>query len=127
MSQPVVMVIDPQPELIWAIKIDLQRSHQKVRTVYANSPIETLKKLKDLQSSSDMLTLLIVEQKNLQIEAVDLLQLVREMFPKVQRLILKVCDSDEIPSCIPIPTAFIVSTHELETSRPNLQLLAHTN
>jgi len=125
MSQPVVMVIDPQPELIWAIKKDLQRFYQKLRTVYANSPLETLKKLKELQSHSDMPTLLIVEQKTLQIEAVDLLQLVREMFPKVQRLMLKVYDSDELPSCIPIPTAFVVCSDELETSLPNFQLVAH--
>ncbi|MGL5878381.1 MAG: hypothetical protein ACRC2V_11460 [Xenococcaceae cyanobacterium] len=127
MSQPVVMVIDPQPELIGEIKKDLQRSHQKLRTLYANSPLETLKKLKDLQSSSDTLTLLIVEQKTFQIVAADLLQLVREMFPKVQRLTLKVHDSDDLPSCIPIPTAFVVSTDEVETALPDLQLMAHAS
>ncbi|MGL5926296.1 hypothetical protein [Chroococcidiopsis sp.] len=127
MSQPVVMVIDPQPELIGEIKKDLQRSHQKLRTLYANSPLETLKKLKDLQLSSDTLTLLIVEQKTFQIVAADLLQLVREMFPKVQRLTLKVHDSDDLPSCIPIPKAFVVSTNEVETALPDLQLMAHTS
>ena len=125
MSQPVVMVIDPQPELIWTIKKDLQRFHQKLRTLYANSPLETLKKLKDLQSHNDMPTLLIVEQKTLQIEAADLLQLVKEMFPKVQRLMLKVYDSDGLPSCLPIPTAFVVCTNELETSVPDFQLVAY--
>ncbi|MDV2996472.1 MAG: hypothetical protein N4J56_006126 [Chroococcidiopsis sp. SAG 2025] len=127
MSQPVVMVIDPQPELIGEIKKDLQRSHQKLRTLYANSPLETLKKLKDLQLSSDTLTLLIVEQKTFQIVAVDLLQLVREMFPMVQPLTLKVHDSDDLPSCIPIPKAFVVSPNEVETALPDLQLMAHTS
>lgn len=125
MSQPVIMVINPQPELIWAIKKDLQHFYQKLTILYANSPFETLKKLKDSQLYSVTPTLLIVEQKTLQIEAVDLLQLVKEMFPKVQRLMLKVYDSDGLSSCIPIPTAFVVCTNnELETALPNLQLLA---
>jgi hypothetical protein len=60
MSQSVVMAIDPQPELLWALQEDLQRSSQKFESLYANSPLETLKKLKDSRSHSNTLTLLIV-------------------------------------------------------------------
>jgi hypothetical protein len=83
-----------------------------------------------LRSYSDTLTLLIVEQNPPRIEDADLLQLVREMFPKVQRFMLKVHNNDELPSCIPVPTTFVVCTDELEsteleTALPQLQLLAH--
>lgn len=127
MSQSVVMVIDPQPELLRAIKEDLQRTRQNVNVLYANSPFEILKKLKDSRVRGDALTLLIVEQNLDRIENANLLQLVKEMFPKVQRFMLKVYNSDEPPSCIPIPTAFVVCTDELETALPDLQLLAHKN
>lgn len=130
MSQSVVMAIDPQPELLRALQEDLQRSSQNLEVLYANSPLETLKKLKDSRSHSDTLTLLIVKQKPPRIEDADLLQLVREMFPKVQRFMLKIHNNDELPSCIPVPTAFVVCTDELETTEletvlPDLQLLAH--
>lgn len=130
MSQSVVMIIDPQPKLLQVIQEDLQRYRQKLEILYANSSQETLKQLKDSRSRRDTLTLLVVEQKPSRIEDADLLQLVKEMFPKVQRFMLKVYDSDEPPSCIPVPTAFVVctnesETNELETALSDLQLLAH--
>jgi hypothetical protein len=53
------------------------------------------------------------------------------MFPKVQKFMLKVHNNDELPSCIPIPTAFVVCTDELETTEletalQGLQLFATT-
>jgi len=129
MSQSVVMAIDPQPELLCALQKDLQQSAQKLEILYANSSLETLKKLKDSRCHRDTLTLLIVEQKTPRIEDAALLQLVREIFPKVQKFMLKVHNSDELPSCIPVPTTFVVCTDELETTEletalPELQLLA---
>ena len=130
MSQSVVMAIDSQPELLCALPEDLQRSSQKFELLYANFPLETLKKMKDLRSPSDTLTLLIVEQKFSRIADADLLQLVREMFRKVQKFMLKVHNNDEIPSYSPIPTASVVCTDELETTEletalQDLQLLVH--
>ena len=116
MSQSVVMAIDPQPELLCALQEDLQQSAQKLEVLYAKSPLETLKKLKDSRLHNGTLTLLIVQQQSPRIENADLLQLVREMFPKVERFMLKVHNNDELPSCIPVPTAFVVCTDELETT-----------
>jgi thioredoxin reductase (NADPH) len=128
MSQSVIVVIDPPPEVLGAIKEDLQQNyHQELKVLYTKSQLETLKKLKDLRSHNERLTLLIVGQKLPLLEDADLWQLAVKMFPNAKRLMLKVYDNGDIPSRVPIPNAFVVCPHEVEVvfsdSQPKTQLL----
>lgn len=126
MNQPVVLVIDPKPDVLWAIQEDLQQNyHQELKVLYADSSLETLKQLEDLRWHNTTRTLLIVRQKSSHMESTDFLQLALEMFPDVKQLMLKVYDDENIPSRVPIPKAFVIRTHELKTVLPDAQLLTN--
>jgi thioredoxin reductase (NADPH) len=109
MSKPVILLVDPEPEVLWAIKADLQRQYNgRFKILQAESYIFALEKLKQLQEQNNSVTLLVVEQQSSKIASMEFLKVVREMFPKAKRFLLTVHDTDEIPNQLPLPKALVV-------------------
>jgi len=50
MAKPVIVMVDPDPEVLWAIKGDLQRGMNSFRMLRADSDATALETLKQLKS-----------------------------------------------------------------------------
>ncbi len=109
MIKPVILVVNPEPEVLWAIKDDLQRKYNgNFRVLQTDSETTALKRLKQLQEQNDLVTLLVVEQQKSQMAGKDFLKSVMEIFPKAKRVLLTVYDTDDVPIQLPLPKAVVV-------------------
>ena len=112
MTQSVILIVDPEPEVLLAIKDDLQRQYNdKLEVLQADSDsaaIEKLKKLKKIQEQKKSVTLFVVEQQNSQIAGMDFLNMVMAIFPKAKQVLFKVHDTDGLPNQLPLLNAVVV-------------------
>ncbi len=109
MIKPVILVVDPEPEILWAVKDDLQQKYNgNFQLIRANSDTATLEKLRQLQKQNDLTTLFVVEQQSSQMTGAEFLNLVIKMFPKAKQFLLKIHDTDDVPCYLPLLKAVIV-------------------
>lgn len=89
MSDPVILVVDDDPQVLAAIRRDLRsRYRENYRVLSANSGEEALEAIKELKSRSDTLALLISDQRMPSMTGVDLLVRCREIYPIARRVLL---------------------------------------
>lgn len=101
--QSVILVVEPEAEVLWAIKENLMRQFQHEFKIYsADCDTAALEKLKQLKKCNDSLALFVVKQQNSPIAGTEFLQMVMETFPTAKRLLLNLYDDDDIPARMPL-------------------------
>lgn len=112
MIQPVILIVDPEPEVLLAIQDDLQRQYndrlQVLRTNSDSAALEQLKTFKKNSEQNNFVTLFVVEQQNSQITAMEFLKIVIEMFPKAKQFLFKVHDVNDFTTRLPLSNAVII-------------------
>jgi thioredoxin reductase (NADPH) len=89
MNLPIIFSIDDDPQVLRAITRDL-RSHfrENYRILSTTSVKEALDSLLDLKNKSEVIALLISDQRMPEMEGVEFLQKAREFFPDAKRVLL---------------------------------------
>lgn len=108
MAKPLILMVDPNPEALWAIKNDLQRQYedrfQVVRADSDTGAFETLKQLKECE----LVTLFLVEQQKSHMTGTEFLKATMKLFPKAKRFLLTVYDTDDVPIRVPLQKVMVV-------------------
>lgn len=108
MNKPLILLVDPKPEVLAALKEDLYQKYQKeFRMLKSDSDQIALQRLKQLQAQNDSVTLFVVEQDS-QMQGVEFFKIVMDMFPQAKPVLLTVYDTDDFPCQLPLPQAVIV-------------------
>lgn len=101
--QGVILLVEPETEVLWAIKENLMRYQEREFKIYsADCDSAALEKLKQLKQCNDSLALFVVKQQNSPITGKEFLQTVMETFPTAKRLMLNLYDDDDIPARMPL-------------------------
>ncbi len=89
MSEPVIMVVDDDPQVLAAIRRDLRsRYRAEYRVLAATSGEEALDAIKELKARGDSLAMLISDQRMPKMLGVELLSRCREIYPVARRVLL---------------------------------------
>jgi thioredoxin reductase (NADPH) len=89
MSEPVILVVDDDPQVLGAIRRDLRsRYRPEYRVLAADSGQAALDVVKDLKSRGDALAMLISDQRMPSMLGVDVLARCREIYPIARRVLL---------------------------------------
>ena len=108
MAKPLILMFDPNPEVLWAVKNDLQRQYedrfQVVRADSDTTALETLKQLKECES----VTLFLVEQQRSYMTGMEFLKATLKLFPKAKRFLLTAYDTDDVPSRVPLQKVMVI-------------------
>src|SRR5689334_3057571 len=89
MSEPVILVVDDDPQVLGAIRRDLRsRYRPEYRVLAADSGESALEVVKDLKTRGDALAMLISDQRMPSMLGVDLLAKSREIYPIARRVLL---------------------------------------
>jgi thioredoxin reductase (NADPH) len=88
-SEPVILVVDDDPQVLSAIRRDLRsRYREDYRVLSANSGEAALDTIKELKSRGDALAMLISDQRMPSMLGVDVLAKSREIYPITKRVLL---------------------------------------
>lgn len=89
MSEPVILVIDDDPQVLAAIRRDLRsRYREDYRVLSANSGEAALDAIKKLKAKGDALAMIISDQRMPSMLGVDVLAKSREIYPIARRVLL---------------------------------------
>ena len=109
MAKPVIVMVEPDPEVLWAIKGDLQRQYEdNFRVLRADSDATALETLKQLKECKECMTLFVVEQQRSNMTGMQFLLAAWKLFPKAKRVLLTVYDTNEAPIRVPLQKAIVV-------------------
>src|SRR5262245_25597154 len=88
-SEPVILVVDDDPQVLAAIRRDLRsRYREDYRVLSANSGEVALNAIKELKARGDALAMLISDQRMPSMLGVDVLAKSREIYPIARRVLL---------------------------------------
>jgi len=88
-SDPVILVVDDDPQVLAAIRRDLRsRYREDYRVLSANSGQAALDTIKELKARGDALAMLISDQRMPSMLGVDVLAKSRELYPLARRVLL---------------------------------------
>lgn len=89
MNEPVILVVDDDPQVLSAIRRDLRsRYREDYRVLAASSGDAALTAVRELKSRGDALAMVISDQRMPSMLGVDVLAKVREIYPIARRLLL---------------------------------------
>lgn len=89
MSEPVILVVDDDPQVLGAIRRDLKTRYQEnYRVLAASSGDSALATTKELRTRGDALALVVSDQRMPGMLGVDLLAQSREFYPLAKRVLL---------------------------------------
>ena len=89
MNEPVILVVDDDPQVLAAIRRDLRsRYREDYRVLSANSGAAALDTVKELKARGDALAMLISDQRMPSMLGVDVLAKSRELYPIARRVLL---------------------------------------
>ena len=89
MSEPVILVVDDDPQVLGAIRRDLKTHYQtKYRVLAAPSGETALQTAKELKTRGDALAMIISDQRMPGMLGVDVLSQCREFYPYARRVLL---------------------------------------
>ncbi len=89
MAEPIILVVDDDPQVLAAIRRDLRsRYRADYRVLAANSGEAALDAVKELKARGDTLAMLISDQRMPAMLGVDLLTRCREIYPVARRVLL---------------------------------------
>jgi thioredoxin reductase (NADPH) len=109
MAKPVILVVEPDLEVLWAIKGDLQRQYEdRFRVLQADSDATALETLKQLKECKECVTLFVVEQQSSLMTGLQFLKAARKLFPRAKRVLLTVYDTNDAPIRVPLQKAIVV-------------------
>jgi thioredoxin reductase (NADPH) len=88
-NEPVIIVVDDDPQVLAAIRRDLRsRYRDSYRVLAAGSGETALETIKELKARGDVLAMLISDQRMPGMSGVDLLTKCRELYPVARRVLL---------------------------------------
>src|SRR5262245_2236623 len=88
-SEPVILVVDDDPQVLAAIRRDLRsRYREDYRVLSANSGEMALNAIKELKARGDALAMLISDQRMPSMLGVDVLKQTRGIYPIARRVLL---------------------------------------
>jgi thioredoxin reductase (NADPH) len=88
-NQPVILVVDDDPQVLAAIRRDLRsRYREDYRVLSANSGAAALDTIKELKARGDALAMLISDQRMPSMLGVDVLAKTRDIYPLSRRVLL---------------------------------------
>jgi len=109
MIKGVILMVEPETEVLWAVKENLMRQCDRKLKIYSvDSDPEALEKLKQLQTCNDSVALFVVKQQKSSITGMEFLEIVMKTFPTAKRLLLNSYD-DDIPSRMPLLQTVTIS------------------
>lgn len=109
MAKPVILVVDPNPEVLWAIKDDLQRQYEdSFQVLRAGSDTTALETLKKLNECSECVTLFVVEQQRSQMTGTEFLEAAKKVFPKAKQVLLTLFERNDTPVRVPLQKAVVI-------------------
>ena len=89
MSEPIILVIDDDPQVLAAIRRDLKARYQtEYRVLAAGSGESALETVRELKTRGDALAMLISDQRMPGMLGVDVLGRCRELYPLARRVLL---------------------------------------
>ena len=89
MSEPIILVIDDDPQVLAAIRRDLKARYQtEYRVLAAGSGESALETVRELKTRGDALAMLISDQRTPGMLGVDVLGRCRELYPLARRVLL---------------------------------------
>lgn len=89
MTKPVLMTIDDDPQVLWAIERDLRKEYGgDYRVLRADSGTMALESLKQLKLRNEPVALLLVDQQMPEMTGLEFLEQAIELFPQVKRTLL---------------------------------------
>ena len=87
--RPVLLTVDDNPQVVWAIERDLRRQYGKrFRILKADSSQKALGLVKQLKLRNEIVALLLVDQRMPQMSGVELLERSMDIFPEAKRVLL---------------------------------------
>jgi thioredoxin reductase (NADPH) len=87
--RPVLLTVDDDPQVVWAIERDLRRQYGKrFRILKADSSQKALGLVKQLKLRNEIVALLLVDQRMPQMSGVELLERSMDIFPEAKRVLL---------------------------------------
>ena len=96
MAEPIILVVDDDPQVLAAIRRDLRsRYRADYRVLAANSGEAALDAVKELKARGDTLAMLISDQRMPAMLGVDLLTRCREIYPVARRVLRHLWTIDE--------------------------------
>ncbi|QMU28911.1 FAD-dependent oxidoreductase [Adhaeribacter radiodurans] len=89
MKQPIIFVIDDDPQVLRAIERDLRKKYRKeYRILTAESGEEALEIVKELKLKSEVVALFLSDQRMPGLQGVDFLEQAKENYPDAKRVLL---------------------------------------
>src|SRR5215471_20779006 len=89
LAEPVILVVDDDPQVLAAIRRDLRsRYRSNYRVLAANSGEAALETIKELKNRGDALAMLISDQRMPSMLGVELLIKCRDIYPIGRRVLL---------------------------------------
>ncbi|MDQ3290334.1 MAG: FAD-dependent oxidoreductase [Bacteroidota bacterium] len=89
MKQPIIFVIDDDPQVLRAIERDLRKQYRKeYRILTSESGEEALEVVKELKLKSEAVALFLSDQRMPGLQGVDFLEQAKEYFPEAKRVLL---------------------------------------
>ena len=87
--RPVLLTVDDDPNVVWAIERDLRRQYGKrFRILRAESGQKALGLVKQLKLRNEIVALLLADQRMPQISGVEFLEQSIDIFPEAKRVLL---------------------------------------
>jgi len=97
MIKGVILMVEPETEVLWAVKGNLMRQFDcKLKMYSADCDPAALEKLKQLQACNDSVALFVVKQQKSSNTGTEFLEIVMKTFPTAKRLLVNTYD--DIPS-----------------------------
>src|SRR5512141_1937388 len=89
MTNPAIMVIDDDPEVLNAVERDLRKQFGRLyRVIKAASGASALEVIAELQRRGEGVALFLVDQRMPQMTGLQLLEAAREIYPDAKRVLL---------------------------------------
>ena len=89
MKLPFIIIVDDDVQVLRAIQRDMRSEYREdYRVVATESPNEALELVKELKLKNEVVALFISDQRMPDMEGVDFLQKVREIFPEAKQVLL---------------------------------------
>jgi thioredoxin reductase (NADPH) len=89
MPKPIVLVVDDEPQVLSAIAADLRRRYsEKYRIVRADSGESAFEALEEIQRRSEVVALILSDQRMPGMGGVELLEKSKTLFPRAKRALL---------------------------------------